>query len=198
VRADTPTTPGDSMEDSDIKIYGRDPRACGTGEMDLAECVNRFRSDGSFKKAKQLGAALAETVSREPCGFDLPQEVQPLCEDEHTASQMKVLLVFCIQTALHRELPHQILSAEAVNEFYDCLMRLSPALYESLADGAAFTFYYLAVKDSQDIAASAGSQFAMLCGKEDSPVYTRAGRMLYDAFTARAEAAVEKAGFTGA
>lgn len=184
------------MEDSDIKIYGKDPRACDTGEMDLAECVNRFRSDGSFKKAKQLGASLAETVSGEPCGFDLPQEVKQLCEDENTAFQIKVLLVFCVQTTLHRELPHQILSAEAVNEFYDCLMRLTPALYESLADGAAFTFYYLAVKGSQDIAASAGSQFAMLCGQEDSAVHTRVGQMLYNTFSARASAAVEQAGFT--
>lgn len=186
------------MEDSDIKIYGKDPRACDTGEVDLAECVNRFRGDGSFKKAKQLGASLAQTVCCEPCGFDLPQEAQQLCQDENTAFQMKVLLVFCVQTTLHRELPHQILSAEAVNEFYDCLMRLSPALYESLADGAAFTFYFLAVKGSQDIAASIGAQFAMLCGQEDSADYTRAGRLLYNAFSTRAEAAVEQAGFTRA
>lgn len=195
MNAGVPTTPGDFMEDSDIKIFGSDACACDAGEMDLAECVNRFRSDGSFQKAKQLGASLAETVSRDPCGFELPQEAQQLCADENTAAQMKVLLVFCVQITLHRELPHQILSAEAVNEFYDCLMRLSPALYESLADGAAFTFYYLAVKGSQDIAASAGSQFAMLCGQEDSADYARVGKMLFSIYTARTAAAVKQAGF---
>jgi len=183
------------MEDSDIKIYGKDPRACGESEVDLAECVNRYRGDGSFQKAKELGASLAQAVAGEPCGFELPQEAQAFCRNEHTAFQMKVLLVFCVQTALHRELPHQILSAEAVNEFYDSLMRLSPDLYEKLADGAAFTFYFLAVKGSQDIASSAGSQFAMLCGQEDSDDYTRFGQTLYNAYSARAEVFIEEAGF---
>ena len=181
-----------TQSDSDIKIYGKCLDDTDTSDLlEAAEYLNRQRRNGNIAKAKTLGETLAALDPENENGITLvdlaphPPAVSPAI-----LTQIRSLIVFLAQTALHKRLGIQLLSSCAVNAMYDKLIEIAPDFYDSICDGAAFTFYSLSLKE-EDTCAAIGAHFAMLCGmegkkeKEDyisfgSDIYRNGGQIIDD------------------
>lgn len=166
--------------DSDIKIYGKAGNENGSSDLlEAAEYLNRQRRFGNIAKAKTLGETLAALDPEKGKGVTLsdlatkPPELTPT-----VLHQIRALLVFLAQTALHQKFGAQPLSSCAVNAMYDKLIEIAPDFYDSICDGAAFTFYSLSLKE-EDTCADIGVHFAMLCGMEGSEEYISLGCNVY-------------------
>ena len=63
---------------------------------------------------------------------------------------------------------------------HDSLRKESPAFYKNISDGAAFTFYYLALKKGGSLESDIGEAFAMLCSvRKDNESFVEAGRIIW-------------------
>ncbi|HZK39713.1 MAG TPA: hypothetical protein VFD23_06135 [Clostridia bacterium] len=175
--------------DSDIKIYGKTgDDNCSTDLLEAAEYLNRQRRFGNITKAKTLGEALAALDPEKGKGFKLSDLADRQPELTPTVlHQIRALIVFLAQTALHQKFGAQPLSSCAVNAMYDKLIEISPDFYDSICDGAAFTFYSLSLKE-EDVCTDIGRHFAMLCGMEGNKeyiafgcnIFKNAGQMIAD------------------
>ena len=67
----------------------------------------------------------------------------------------------------------------ARQSLYHCLKEQSPALYEEVGGGGAFSFYYLAYRRGGEVERRMGQTFAMLCARDGDPVYQELGEALY-------------------
>lgn len=172
-----------TQNDCDIKIYGKSADDTDTSDLlEAAEYLNRQRRNGNISKAKTLGETLAALDPENEEGLTLedlsphPPAVTPAIQ-----TQIRSLIVFLAQTALHKRLGIQLLSSCAVNAMYDKLVEIAPAFYDDICDGAAFTFYSLSVKE-EDTRLDIGRHFAMLCGmegKEEKDEYIAFGSDIY-------------------
>ena len=79
--------------------------------------------------------------------------------------QIKVLLVFACETLLQIEIPVSVVSATAIASMYDKIKSTSPGFYDNISNGAAFTFYYLAIQKGGDISENIGEAFARIIKK---------------------------------
>lgn len=166
--------------DSDIKIYGKSgDDTCSSDLLEAAEYLNRQRHFGNIAKAKTLGETLAALDPEKGKGIKLSDLAtrQPTVTPA-VLHQVRALLVFLAQAALHQKFGAQPLSSCAVNAMYDKLIEISPDFYDSICDGAAFTFYSLSLKE-EDTCTAIGMHFAMLCGMEDSEEYVTFGCNVY-------------------
>lgn len=162
-----------TRNDSDVKIYGDSGEDTGASDLlEAAQHLNRQRRNGNIAKAKALGETLAALDPEKGKGITLAD----LADHHPTVTpallmQIRALLVFIAQTELHRRLGTQLLSSCAVNAMYDSLIEIAADFYDSICDGAAFTFYTLSLKE-EDTCADIGVHFAMLCGMEGDEEYT--------------------------
>ena len=173
-----------ARDDRDVKIYNKPGDDTGaTDLLEVAEYLNRQRRNGNIAKAKALGEALAALDPENNKGITLGDLTahEPVFNPV-TLTQIRALLVFLAQTALHNRLGIQLLSSCAVNAMYDKLIEIAPDFYESICDGAAFTFYSLSLKE-EDTRVDIGAHFAMLCGmegKEEHEEYVAIGLNVYE------------------
>jgi hypothetical protein len=72
---------------------------------------------------------------------------------------------------------------------YDRLINDCPGFYDNISDGAAFTFYYLALRKDNNVEKNIGDRFAMLCSKEGNEKMAELGALI---FTRISEKVVEK------
>lgn len=148
--------------DDDIKIFH--PKKNDGAGADLASLValmDEYRRNGNMDKAAALGEKLAGLMPENVC----PEVVSTLKNNE--LFHLRTLIVFTAQIALHKYLPHQMLSSQAVNAMYAKLGETSPGYFANISDGSAFSFYYLAVRSRGDVVENIGKNYAKLCDKDD-------------------------------
>ncbi len=161
--------------DDDIKIF-HPKRKDGAGSelTSLAGIMDKHRANGNSAKACILGERLADMTPEEFC----PEDAKKLKNNE--LLQLRSLMVFSAQIALHKYLPHTILSTQAVNAMYGKLEQTSPGFFANISDGSSFSFYYLSIRKRADIDLEIGKNYAMLCDRDNNEYLIALGKRIFN------------------
>ena len=187
------------MADNDIKIYTKGADISSANLSTVFEAINLHRANGNLEKAKLLGQRLSTiTPESEKNGLSidfkniLPQRF--LSQD--IMYQIKVLLIFAAESLLQVEIPVPQLATTAINALYDSLRETSPGFFKNISDGAAFTFYYLAMKKGGNITENIGKAFSMLCSvSKNNDGCIAAGETVWTIAVDLVEKEIKNAGF---
>lgn len=166
-------------DDSDIKIFRSNREESDAGDLfSVAEELKFHIANGNSAKAKQLGKELASLT---PESADLSDELSALLNAEWIKPdiriQLRVLMVFCAEYTLLSELC-PILATTASEAFYAALKEDAYGFYKSISNGAAMSFYYMAVKQRNTIK-EIGDSFAMLCDAKTSERINSLGSQVF-------------------
>ncbi len=160
--------------DDDIKIFHpKKDESAGSDLTQLAALMDEYRLNGNMDKAAQLGQKLATMVPEK----EFPAETAKLKNKE--LLQLRALMAFTAQIALHKYLPHAMLSSHAINAMYASLNETSPGFFSNISDGSSFTFYYLSVRKKKDVGYEIGKNYAMLCDRDDDPEFIALGSKIF-------------------
>lgn len=188
------------MAENDVKIYQSKAQRLGVrvNLTDDFDNVNRQRANGNLEKAKQLGENLSHlTPSMDGEGLQVNlQDILPkkfLSQD--ILYQIKVLLVFEAEALLELSIPVPVLATTAINSLHDALRESAPGFHKNISDGAAFTFYFLAMKKNGDISQNIGEAFAMLCNVKNKEGFVEAGRSVWNLAANIIQGEIRKADF---
>lgn len=186
------------MSENDVRIYVSKKEMNKTaGEFaGNFDAVMRQRANGNIDKARKLGASLATIApTNEGDGIfvNLRDHLSPKFFVQDILYQIRVLLVFACETLLQIELPSELLSTTAIASMYDAMEKDMPGFYSNIANGAAFTFYYLAVQKGADIPENIGEAFAMLCSVKNKDSFVLAGKTIWNIAVDVIEKEIEKA-----
>lgn len=173
------------MSESDIKIYNSNSSDNKAREKmaEIYNLVNLHRENGNLEKARQLGAKLALLTPFENEG-DLALKLEEKLPKKYLSQdilyQIKVLLIFAVEKKLKEEIKPDFLSIMAVNALNDTISKRHPAFFKNLSDGAAFTFYRLALAKCGEIDENIGEAFAMLCNaKKNTDGFVETGKLIW-------------------
>lgn len=173
--------------DDDIKIFHpKKSEGAGSELTNLALTMDKQRANGNSAKACFLGERLAKYTPEEL----YPEDAKKL--DNNELMQLRALIVFSAQTALHKYLPHTILSTQAVNAMYSEFEKTSPGFFANISDGSSFSFYYLTVRKDRDIEREIGKNFAMLCDRDDNEFLQSLGSRTYTDVESKVIALIEE------
>lgn len=186
------------MSDSDIKIYKKGSEASSREQMsEIFDLISYHRANGNFEKARELGRTLS-TLS--PVGDD---GLAISAEDHFTRAptqgvlyQLKVLLTFAAETMVQREINPEFLSIMVLNSMRDEISKKHPNFFRSMTDGAAFTFYSLALKRDGDPQENIGQAFAMLCDDCGDEDFIRIGKSMWKIACETVKSEIEKRNFS--
>ncbi|MBQ5824994.1 MAG: hypothetical protein IIW48_09340 [Clostridia bacterium] len=150
-------------DDSDVKIFKANRGDNDNSELyAVAEELKFHVLNGNSAKAKQLGKELA---SLSPESENLINELTETLEADwimpEIRNQLRLLMVFSAEYTLLSELC-PMLATSASEAFYNEMRNSAPDFYNGISNGAAMSFYYMAVKQ-YDTAKAVGESFAMLC-----------------------------------
>ncbi len=176
--------------DDDIKIFH--PKKTDAASADLAELallVDTYRSNGNIGKAIKLGEELSAISPESFC----PEDAARLTTNE--VRQLRALMVFACQIALHKYLPHTMLASQAINSMYSKLSETAAGFFSNISDGSSFTFYYLSVRKSKDVVENIGKNYAMLCDKDDDEYLSAVGGRVFSLVDVYVCDMIEKAEF---
>ena len=161
-------------DDSDIKIFKAPTADSDTSDLfAVAEEIKRNILNGNSAKAKALGKELA---SLSPESEDLINELTETLDAE-IKNQCRLLMVFSAEYTLLSELK-PILATAANESLYNGLKKDAPEFYDSISNGAAMSFYYLAVKQ-RDVIKAVGENFAMLCNAKGNKTVSELGSKIF-------------------
>ena len=176
--------------DDDIKIFHpQKTDAAGADLAELALLVDTYRSNGNILKAIKLGEELAILSPETFC----PEDAAKLTTNE--VRQLRALMVFACQIALHKYLPHTMLASQAINSMYSKLSDIAAGFFSNISDGSSFTFYYLTVRKNKDILENIGKNYAMLCDKDDDEYLVSLGGRVFSLVDVYICDMIEKAEF---
>lgn len=186
------------MSENDVRIYvSKNEMNKIAGDFSGSfDTVIHNRANGNIDKAKRLGEALATiapTNEGDGIFINLRDHLAPKFFMQDILYQMRVLLVFACESLLQIELTSQVLSTTAISSMYSALERDMPGFYSNISNGAAFTFYYLAVKKGGDISENIGEAFAMLCSVKNKDSFVLAGKTIWNIAVDVIEKEIEKA-----
>lgn len=177
--------------DDDIKIFHpKKTDAAGADLAELALLVDSYRSNGNMDKAVKLGEDLAGLSPESFCAEDAAK----LTTNE--VRQLRALMVFASQIALHKYLPHTMLASQAINAMYSGLSKTAAGFFSNISDGSSFTFYYLTVRKNRDVVENIGKNYAMLCDKDDDEFLVSLGSRVFSQVDVHICDMIEKAEFT--
>ena len=160
--------------DDDIKIFHPKLNDSAVSELtSIAGIMDKHRANGNSAKADILGERLAEFKPEDLC----PEDAAKISNKE--IMQLRALMVFAAQIAMHKYLPHKILSAQAVNSMYERIEQTSPGFFRNISDGSSFSFYYLAVRKNENVEEEIGRDYAMLCDRDDNQYLIDLGKRVY-------------------
>ena len=187
------------MSENDVKIYvsKKEMNKSASEFSGNFDAVMRHRANGNIDKARRLGAALATmapTSDGDGIFVNLRDHLSPKFFVQDILYQIRVLLVFACETLLQMELPTELLSTTAIASMYNAMEKDMPGFYSNIANGAAFTFYYLALQKGGDISENMGDAFAMLCSVKNKDSYVLAGKTVWNIAVDIIEKEIEKAG----
>lgn len=164
------------------------------------EILNTLRLSGDLLKAKELGKKLASLTPRleetqdEALSIDFKKLLAPKFQSQDILFQIRVLMIFAAESLLQLEISAPQLSTTAINAMHDRLRKESPVFYKNISDGAAFTFYYLALKKGNRLETDIGEAFAMLCSvRKDNESFVEAGKTVWKAACAVIEQEIKNA-----
>lgn len=186
------------MSENDVRIYisKKEMNKNASEFSGNFDAVMRQKANGNIDKARKLGAALATiapTGEGEGIFVNLKDHLSPKFFVQDILYQIRVLLVFACETLLQVELPTELLSTTAIASMYDALEKDMPGFYSNIANGAAFTFYYLAIQKGGDISENIGDAFAMLCAVKNKESFVLAGKTVWNIAVDIIEKEIEKA-----
>lgn len=187
------------MSENDVRIYVS-KKEMNKSAAEFAgnfDAVMRQRANGNIDKARRLGevlATIAPTDDGDGIFVNLRDHLSPKFFVQDILYQIRVLLVFACETLLQMELPTELLSTTAIASMYNAMEKDMPGFYSNIANGAAFTFYYLALQKSGDISENMGNAFAMLCSVKNKDSYVLAGKTVWNIAVDIIEKEIEKAG----
>lgn len=177
-----------TFDDSDMKIFGvkEEPDSTDGAEVQaLAEEMKRQRLNGNSERAKQLGIRMAALApdSADADILDLSRLLGDPLPAPDIMCQIRILLIFIAESCLHLYTPTPLLATTAANALYDKLIEDDPGFYDTISNGAAFSFYYLALRHSGKADENIGATFAMLCGAEEDQALADLGARVYQYVT---------------
>ena len=88
-----------------------------------------------------------------------------------------------------------MVSTTAIASMYEVIQKNSPGFYSNISNGAAFTFYYLAIQKGGDLSAHIGEAFAMLCSVKNKEGFVEAGKTVWNLAVDIISKEIEKADF---
>lgn len=183
----------------DVKIYKPSTNAADQHDLgDILESVGKQRANGNVEKARELGKKLAEitpTGENSQIRIDLKSALKPKFFAPTVLYQIMVVMIFAAEVALQLQLSSELLATTASNALHDSLRNNRGDFYRNISDGAAFSFYYLAVKKGGDIERNIGEAFAMLCSVDDNESFIEAGQTVYRLTMEAISAEIEAIGF---
>lgn len=190
------------MSDNDVKIYHSKSELNKAGnDFTVAfDAVIAHRTNGNIDKARKLGeilATIAPTGNGDGIIVDLKDHLAPRYFAPDILYQIKVLLVFACETLLQIELPVSVVSTTAISSMYEKIKVISPGFYDNISNGAAFTFYYLAIQKEGNLSDNIGEAFAMLCSVKNKEGFISAGKTVWNLAVDIIEKEIEKTGFIG-
>ena len=162
--------------DDDIKIYVK-KSSSDISEFDrLIQNIDFNKSNGNKEKAEKLGAFFAGIKPTDEClGIDFPKS-------ELTSAilyQARVLITFICGRITRNEVKDQFLTDTIRGSMYDSLKKNEEGYYNNIADGAAFSFYRVALKKPGEKEDIVGREFAMLCSAPKNEALIELGRVIY-------------------
>ena len=187
------------MSENDVRIYVS-KKEMNKNAAEFAgnfDAVMRQKANGNIDKARRLGevlATIAPTDDGDGIFVNLRDHLSPKFFVQDILYQIRVLLVFACETLLQMELPTELLSTTAITSMYNAMEKDMPGFYSNIANGAAFTFYYLALQKGGDISENMGDAFAMLCSVKNKDSYVLAGKTVWNIAVDIIEKEIEKAG----
>ena len=189
------------MSENDVRIYvSKKEMNKIAGEFaGNFDAVMRHRANGNIDKAHKLGATLATIAPTGEGGgifVNLRDHLSQKFFVQDILYQIRVLLVFACETILQMELKSELLSTTAIASMYTALEKDMPGFYSNIANGAAFTFYYLAIQKGGDVSENIGEAFAMLCAVKNKDSYVLAGKTVWNIAVDIIGKEIEKAGIT--
>ena len=181
-----------SQFDEDIKIYGKDTPSDGPDFDSIAEKIDFNKANGNEEKAEKLGEIFAQLKPTDEglCLLDPESGVSA-----SVLYHARVLITFLCGRAIKTEVRDSFLVDTARNSMYDYLKKNEPGYYKNLTDGAAYSFYRLALKKSGDASLLIGQEFAKLCSAAKDERIIALGQRIYTNTTAYAKAVIEKCEF---
>lgn len=145
-------------DDRDIKIYVKKSMT-ETGEFKIInDEIQQHIANGNRDKAIELGKKMA-MVKPEDGVVDFGS----LNMTSALLYQIRVLLTFMAEYSIQKNIRVEFLADTTSSAMYDYLKSNESGYYDNISDGAAFTFYLLALKKGGDPAENIGNQFSMLC-----------------------------------
>lgn len=185
------------MSENDVKIYISKKELSKNCEIAAAvNDVRIHRANGNIEKARRLGEALATiapTSDGDNISVNLREHLAPKFFNQDILYQIKVLLVFACETIIQLDIPVSILSTAALTAMYEKMEKQTPGFYKNISNGAAFTFYYLALQKGGDLAENIGEAFAMLCSVKNKDSFVAAGKTIWGIAVDLIEKEIEKA-----
>lgn len=183
------------LDDSDIKIFtSKKEDNDGSDLFAVAEEMKKHIANGNFSKAKELGKKLADIS---PDSNDLSDELTAMLSAPSVTLdikiQLKVLMLFCAEYALFKELC-PLLATCANEAMYNKIRKDSAAFYEGISNGAAMSFYYMAIKQ-REISKAIGESFAMLCNAENNATIKALGSKTFELILCHIKEQISKAAF---
>ncbi len=173
------------MSENDVKIYKSDDSESDAREKmaEIYDIVNMHRENGNLEKARLLGAKLA-LLTPSNGDSDMALNLKDILPQKYLSQdilyQIKVLLVFAVEKKLKEEINPDFLSIMAINAMHDKISEKHPAFFKNLTDGAAFTFYRLALQKCGEIDENIGEAFAMLCSaKKNTDGFVETGKLIW-------------------
>ncbi len=188
------------MSENDMKIYQSNKKDNSVEKMtEIFDLVNLHRENGNLEKARLLGAKLAHLTPSEgdsEMNLNLEKILPQRYQTQDILYQIKVLLVFAVEKTLKEEINPSFLSIMAINAMHDRISEKHPAFFKNLTDGAAFTFYRLALGKCGEMDENIGEAFAMLCNaKKNTDGFVETGRMIWKMAIEAIENEIKKAAF---
>ncbi len=187
------------MEENDVKIYvsKKSVNAPNSEAMSALDNILVHRANGNLDKAKKLGELLGTIAptGEEGLVVNLRDHLAQKYFAQDILYQIKVLLVFACETLLQIEIPVPTITTTAIAAMHSEMEKNSPAFYKNISNGAAYTFYYLAVQKGGDISKNIGEAFAMLCSVQNKEGFIEAGKTVWNIAVDIIVKEIEKAEF---
>lgn len=162
--------------DGDIKIYQKKSDIEASEFDGLVKDIDFHKANGNTKKAQELGAKFASLKPTDEV-LGIVGEKDKLTSE--ILYQARVLITFLCGRVARETLDEQILSNLVRNAMYDALKETENGYYKNIADGAAFTFYRLAIKKGIDVAEEIGKEFAKMCSAKNDENLIALGKKIY-------------------
>lgn len=178
--------------DDDVKIYVKKSSSDISEFDNLIKNIDFNKSNGNKEKAEKLGIYFAELKpTDEILNIDVPKSELT----SNTLYQARVLITFLCGRVTRNKVDDQFLSDTIRNSMYDSLKNNEEGYYNNIADGAAFSFYRVALKKPGNPEEIVGNEFAKLCGASKNENLVNIGKMIYLNTINYAEALINKCDF---